>query len=86
MTETSAGTYWYGVDGILDDPAGPEQNKDDEIIYRFVFLVEGHLPDTDVMPQEMIATAGIVTYGGMTAVTNVRIKHKPDFVTPDPTE
>jgi hypothetical protein len=58
--------------------------KDDQIIYRFVMLVDGMIMDTDVLPQEMMATAGIVTYQGLSSVTNVRLKHDGQFVTPDP--
>ncbi|MFH1998450.1 MAG: hypothetical protein ABIK28_02165 [Planctomycetota bacterium] len=77
-------TWWYGVDGLPDNPFGPEIKKDDQLIYRFVFLVNGHIMDTDVLPNEMMATAGIVTYQGLSSVTNVRIKHSGQIMTPDP--
>lgn len=75
-------TWWFGVNGVPDAPQS--LTSDDELIYRFVMIVRGHIQDTDVLPNEMIATAGIVTTGGLSSISNVRIKHDHGVFTPDP--
>jgi hypothetical protein len=72
---------WYGVNGVPETtPAG---GGDDQMIYRFVMIADGQIFDTDVLAAEMMITAAIETTSNCFSITNVRVKHKPDVVTPN---
>jgi hypothetical protein len=73
---------WYGVNGIPD--TGPMGGGDDQLIYRFVMIADGQIIDTDVLPREMLITAALETTTNCFSITNVRVKHRPDVVTPNP--
>ena len=74
---------WYGPNGVLDTtPFGG--GGDDQMIYRFVMLAEGQIFDTDVLPTEMMISAALGTTTNAFSITNVRVKHRPDVVTPNP--
>jgi hypothetical protein len=73
---------WFGVNGIPDTT--PMGGGDDQLIYRFVMPADGQIFDTDVWPREMLITAAIETTTNCYSITNVRVKHRPDVVTPNP--
>jgi len=73
---------WLGVNGIMDTT--PLGGGDDQLIYRFVMIADGHIFDTDVLPKEMLITAAIETTTNCFSITNLRVKHRPDVLTPDP--
>jgi hypothetical protein len=73
---------WYGVNGVPDTT--PLGGGDDQLVYRFVMIADGQILDTDVLPREMLITAAIETTTNCFSITNVRVKHRPDVVTPDP--
>lgn len=73
---------WLGVNGIPDTT--PLGGGDDQLIYRFVMIADGRILDTDVLPREMLITAALETTTNCFSITNVRVKHRPDVVTPDP--
>lgn len=73
---------WYGVNGIPDTTPGG--GGDDQLIYRFVMIADGQIMDSDVLPQEMMITAALETQTNCFSITNVRVKHRPDVITPDP--
>jgi hypothetical protein len=77
----SSVSAWYGVDGI---PNFAPTFADDQLIYRFTGIYDGMIIDTDVLPMEMMVTASIETECNLYSITNVRVKHRPDVVTPDP--
>ncbi len=73
---------WLGVNGVMDTtPAG---GGDDQLIYRFVMIADGQIFDTDVLAKEMLITAAIETTSNCFSITNLRVKHRPLVVTPDP--
>jgi hypothetical protein len=74
--EQSSVSAWYGIDGMINTP-------DDQLIYRFTMLADGQIFDTDVMPGEMLITATIETECNLFSITNVRVKHRPDVLTPN---
>lgn len=73
---------WYGVNGVPD--TSPLGGGDDQLIYRFTMLADGMILDSDVLPDEMMITAAVETASNCFSITNVRVKHRPDVVTPDP--
>ena len=73
---------WYGVNGVPDTT--PMGGGDDQLIYRFVMPADGHIFDTDVLPREMLITAAIETTTNCFSITNVRVKHRPNVLTPNP--
>ena len=73
---------WYGVNGVPETT--PLGGGDDQLIYRFVMIADGQIFDTDVLPREMLITAAIETTTNCYSITNVRVKHRPDVVTPNP--
>jgi hypothetical protein len=72
---------WYGVDGLPNFTPMP---ADDQLIYRFTMIGNGTIMDTDALPGEMLITATIETECNVFSITNVRVKHRPDIVTPNP--
>lgn len=73
---------WYGVNGVPDTT--PLGGGDDQLIYRFVMIADGQIFDTDVWPGEMLITAAIETATNCFSITDVRVKHRPNVVTPNP--
>ncbi len=73
---------WYGVNGVPETT--PLGGGDDQLIYRFVMIADGRILDTDVLPKEMLITAAIETTTNCFSITNVRVKHRPIVVTPNP--
>ena len=79
--EQSSVDVWFGVDGMPNYFPMP---ADDQFIYRFTMIGNGTIFDTDALPGEMLITATIETECNVFSITNVRVKHRPDIVTPDP--
>lgn len=73
---------WYGVNGVPDTT--PLGGGDDQLIYRFVMIADGRIFDTDVWPGEMLITAAIETTTNCFSITDVRVKHLPNVLTPNP--
>jgi hypothetical protein len=73
---------WYGVNGVIDTT--PLGGGDDQLIYRFVMIADGDILDSDALLGEMMITAAIETQTNCFSITNVRVKHRPDVITPDP--
>ncbi len=73
---------WYGVNGFPDTT--PLGGGDDQLIYRFTMVADGMILDTDVLTEEMLITAAIESSSNCFSITNVRVKHRPDVVTPNP--
>lgn len=73
---------WYGVNGFPDTT--PLGGGDDQMIYRFTMLADGTIFDTDAQAMEMLITAAIESSSNCFSITNVRVEHRPDVVTPDP--
>ena len=80
--DQSSVSAWYGVNGVPDTT--PLGGGDDQLIYRFSMVADGIIFDTDFLPQEMIITAAVETMSNCFSITNVRVKHRPDVVTPNP--
>ena len=79
--EQASVSAWFGVDGV---PNPAPVVADDQLIYRFAAIMDGMIFDSDVLPGEMMVTATVETECNLFSITNVRVKHVPTVMTPDP--
>ena len=92
MKRLSRRTLLRGAGGVavalpfLDAMSRPRPARAANVAKRFIvfFSANGTIMDTDALPGEMLITATIETECNLFSITNVRVKHRPDIVTPNP--